>query len=483
MKIDFKKFLFENLGIRQTIFKNTLWLTLGEAVSQFLRLILIIYVARALGATEYGKFTFALAFIALFSVFADLGISQIATREFSQDKEKEKDFSAVLSLKSILTFLTFLIILTGSFFITSDVTIRKIIWILAVFTLLNSSSGTIWNFFEARQKMEYESISKIFQSLLITAFGLFVVFNIPSVQNLSWGYLLAGLIALVFLLIFFHFKVSRLDISWDTSIWLKFLSKSWPLAVASFFSAIYAQVNSVMMGYWGQITQTGLYNAAYTIITSILLVCAIVSQSFFPALNSALRESKEKLQKIWDYFTETTIFLAIPAMVGGIALAPRIIDFIYDPRYFPSILALRILLFTAGFTFLANPFINILVVSDNQKKLLGITLAGAFTNVILNLVLIPKYNLYGAALTSAISTFVVLILLFRTTLKMNLVQPFDLQFLGTLTITLLASFFMYLVISWPKIYSLNVVLAIPIGAAIYFFFFFIVKITASKVLR
>jgi len=89
--LDPKSFFLENLGVKQTIFKNTFWLAVAEGVTRLLKLALLIYVARILGATEYGKFNFALAFVGLFAIFADLGLSQITTREFSREKEKEKE--------------------------------------------------------------------------------------------------------------------------------------------------------------------------------------------------------------------------------------------------------------------------------------------------------------------------------------------------------------------------------------------------------
>jgi O-antigen/teichoic acid export membrane protein len=80
---DVKAVLFDNRTIKQTIFKNTFWLTVAEGVSRLLTLILIIYVARILRATEYGKFTFAIVFVYLLSIFSDLGLSSITTRELS----------------------------------------------------------------------------------------------------------------------------------------------------------------------------------------------------------------------------------------------------------------------------------------------------------------------------------------------------------------------------------------------------------------
>ena len=85
-----RAFFLKNLSTKQTIAKNTFWLAVAEGITRFLKLFLIIYVARILGATEYGKFTFALAFVSLFAIFSDLGLSQITTREFAGIMREKK---------------------------------------------------------------------------------------------------------------------------------------------------------------------------------------------------------------------------------------------------------------------------------------------------------------------------------------------------------------------------------------------------------
>lgn len=286
------------------------------------------------------------------------------------------------------------------------------------------------------------------------------------------------------LLIFFHFKVYKLHLDWQKSIWQRFLSMSWPLALAGIFGGIYTQTDSVVMGYLGQLTQTGWYQAAYKIIGVTLIPTGLISQSFFPALSLAFSQSKDynppttsshspkgerapRLQKIWNYFMDLMIILAIPIVVGGIVLGPRIIDFIYDPSYFPSILAFQILILMAGTSFLCSPFGQILVVANQQKKLLWITLSGAIVNVILNLILIPRYSLYGAAAATVATSVLILFLLFKFTTKLTPIRPFNLKSLFSFFGAILASIPMYFLIIQPQIYHLNIFFSISIGASIY----------------
>src|SRR3989344_2833059 len=141
-----KSIFLENKTTKQIIFKNAFWIALATGISKLLKLALIIYIARALGATEYGKFTFALAFISLFVVFQNLGLPNIITREFAREKDKEEEFYSLLSLKILLGFATLILILISSFLITSSPDILKIIWILAIFSLISNFSVIVYAF-------------------------------------------------------------------------------------------------------------------------------------------------------------------------------------------------------------------------------------------------------------------------------------------------------------------------------------------------
>lgn len=471
-----RAFFLQNLGLKQTIAKNTFWLAVAEAITRFLKLVLIIYVARILGATEYGKFTFALAFVGLFAIFSDLGVSSITTREFAREREKEKEFPAVLSLKTLLSLGTLVLILIGSFFITSSPTIRGLIWILGVYIIVSGFTGIVFSFFRARQKMEYEAWAKILQALVISGAGFFVLFNFPTVKNLSFAYLFAALSTLIFILFFLHIKFQPIKFEFNKIIWKNYLLMSWPLALAGVFGTIYGQTDSVMMGYWGQITQTGWYNAAYKIIGVTLIPVALITASFYPALSKFFKESKEKLQKAWNYYMELMLFMAAPLVIGGIALAPRIIDFVYDPSYFPSILAFQILIIMAGISCISTPFGQALVVSNQQKKLFWVTLSGAIINVGLNFILIPKYSLYGAAFTTVVTLFLVFFLLYRFTVNLTPIKnPFSRKIVLTFSGTLISSLPMYFVISQPKIYHLHILLSVFIGALIYLICFLLIR--------
>ena len=207
----------------------------------------MIYIARILGAAEYGKFAFALAFVSLFLILHDFGLPLIVTREFSGAKEREKEIYSVLSLKIVLSLGALIIILIGSFIVTSDHAIREIIVILAFFSLISGFLTIFYAFFQACQRMEYQAWAIIFQASVLTFVGIFVLIYFPSVNNLSYSYLFSSFVALIFVLFFFHFKVLHIRIYWQKTIWYRFLTMSWPMGLIGLFGVIYTYIDSAMM--------------------------------------------------------------------------------------------------------------------------------------------------------------------------------------------------------------------------------------------
>jgi len=471
-----KSLLFENKTLKQTIFKNTFWLGLAEGVTKILNLILFIYAARILGATEYGKLTFAFAFVGLFTVLTEMGVPNIMVREFAKEERREQDFPAIISLALLLNIGTLLLIILGSYFITPDSIVRKVIWILALYTSLNVLSHFFSSFFRARQQMQYESITKIFRVLILVILGLYILLNFPSVESLSYGYLFASFVALVLIILIFYYKVGSLQIVWSKTIWKKFLSMSWPLALAGIFGTIYTQIDSVMMGHLGQITQTGWYNAAYRIIGATLIPLSLISTSFYPVLSKYFKESRRDFQKAWDYQAEILIFLSIPIIIGGFVLSSKIIYSVYGLDFFSSILAFQILIWMVGAYYLSSPFQSVLVISDQQKKIFWIVFSGAIVNIILNLILIPKFSLYGAAVATVTTYFLILLLSVYFASKFTSVQFLNFNLFFSFVNAIFSSIVMYLVISQPLIYNLNIFLSVLAGAAVYILSFFVFRI-------
>src|SRR3989338_6661756 len=95
--------LFENQGLKQKIAKNTFWLFFGQIFGRLIRAAIVIYAARILGPASWGAFSYAMSFAAFMSVFSDIGISAIVTKESSRNPElTDRYFSTALGIKLLI---------------------------------------------------------------------------------------------------------------------------------------------------------------------------------------------------------------------------------------------------------------------------------------------------------------------------------------------------------------------------------------------
>ena len=469
----FKNLFFNNIGIKQTIFKNTFWLVFAEGVSRFLSFVLIIYIIKILGVTNFGKFAFALAFVTIFETISNFGLPEIATREFSQDKEIEREYPTILSFKIVLSIVALILMLIVSFFVTHDAVILKAIWILAIYALIDNFFFIIYALLRARQQMEYEAGVKILQALMMFGIGFFVIFKFPSIENISYGYLVADIVALVLTLLFVHFHVYHLNLGWNKNTLQKFFRLSWPLGIATILTGILLSIDSVIMGYFNQINEAGWYNVSRQAIGIIIMPATFIYMSFYPSLSKFFKESRETFQKIWNYYMRIMIVLALPIMMGGFFFARQIIELIFGYNFAPSIVVFQILIFLAGLNFLFNPYTLALIVSGQQKKYLCLILAGAVINVALNLILIPRYSLYGASVTALITYIVLFLLGVEFSRRFTKISVFNSDLLKSLLISFFASAAMVFSISQISLSGVNVFINMSAGVLIYFMVLFL----------
>lgn len=463
-----KTLLLTNRGAKQTILKNTLWLTISEFVDRVLKFALVVYTVRVLGAAEYGVFAFALSLCSLFVILADLGLGQITTRELSKDPNYEKDFSYIISLKLFLSVITFIIIISTSYFVATDSKAFVVTMIMAVFVICYYGNDNLYAFLRARQKMEYEAFARITASVLTATGGILILYTMPSAKNLAYAYSASACFVFFVLLLIFNYRVVPIRLHVDLAIWKRYLSISWPLAVAFISASVYSYMASVMMGAWGQMEATGYFNAAYRIVFVTMMPMALITRSFFPMLCKYSGDSsRDKLQKTWNYYAAAMLCIAIPVVAGGIVIAPKMIPYVFGRDFGPAVLVFQIMIIVTGLALISEPFNQILVVFNKQRKIFWITIIGAALNIVLNAIVIPRYSLYGAAAVTVITYLVMCILYMSLTKKYALISINMRRFMAVLVSIVFSCGLMIYTVTHLMNAGINVLVTVGVGAAVY----------------
>jgi O-antigen/teichoic acid export membrane protein len=182
-------------------------------------------------------------------------------------------------------------------------------------------------------------------------------------------------------------------------------------------TSVYYYFDAVYMGILGQTEAVGWYTASYTFVTWISIMVTAFRNAFLPSQSRALVEGRESNGLLSSY-GRISLCAAIAVAFGGVFFARPMLVVFYGPDFEAGIFALQILMITGGFMFLSSFFASHLVVLGRQRLYLAGVTAGAVTNVCLNLLLIPRYSLDGAATATLVSEAVVFLSMLAVCLRL-----------------------------------------------------------------
>ena len=139
------------------------------------------------------------------------------------------------------------------------------------------------------------------------------------------------------------------------------------------------------------------------------------------------------------------------------------VNIIYGSAYAPSVPSLRILALTLLTAFPVGVLIHGVFAHDRQKELVPLWGTGVVLNIALNLFLIPRQGIVGAATASLLSQIIVNSLIWIKMRKINYFSVAD-----KLPLILLATFMMSVSILLLLQFNVNILIIVPIAVLAYF---------------
>lgn len=477
--LNIKSLFFENKTLHQTIFKNTFWLFIAEVIESIIGFFVVIWMARHFGPENFGEWSFALSFVSLFAIFSDLGFNTLINRELARNQSKSGQYiDNMIFMKIISAFVMFGVIFIVSQFLRNESASVNLIYFLALYIIINSFGGLFQSVFRSGEKMQYETFCRILQSVILFGLTAFVILEGYSIFFVSYAYLSASFVGLISSLLLVWRYFSKFFIKIDFKICWEIISESWSIGLSTFSASIYYFLGPVFLGIMQSNDQVGWYNAAFRLAFSISIFLNVLFPVFLSPISKHLKNNKELNILGKNYFT--IIFgLGIPFVVGGIVLAHDLINFLYKSDYLNAILPFQILLIFIFTAFVNSVFYTFLLAENKQKEFLKAVLIGLAFNIVLNLLLIPKYGAAGVAVSMSLTEIIIFIkssLEFNKTIKV-------LNFLKLSLLPICASIIMALCLFIEKKSGLyNTILLILSGIGVYFIFYFLILLFYQKIL-
>ncbi len=375
----------------------------------FIALLSIRLITGYLGQQGFGEYATVLAFFAFFGAIGDLGLATITAREIAKPTVDEESFLGKVATLRIISSLAIIIgapILLGLLHYVPHV--KGGIVIVTIALLFAQFSTLLNGIFQKRLAMDrvamVEFAGKILQFCLVY---LAVKFDLGFLA------IIAAVLATMFfnacVALFLSWKLVRFHFTWDVSFWKSFMRDAWPLGLTAIITFAYFKLDTIILSLLQPAAHVGIYNVAYKIMENLIFFPAMLVGLILPLLARAHQTDQREFRGIADKTAKVFIAIVLPIVIGTLFLAPDIVAIVSGSGFEVSANVLRVLIFSLAGIFFGHYFNMLILVGNAQKKLLKALAIIALMNVVMNILLIREYSYFGAAVSSAVTEAVVVI--------------------------------------------------------------------------
>lgn len=386
-----------------SIKKNIIYNFSYQLLSIILPLITLPYVSKILLTTGVGIYSFTYSIVYYFMLIALLGINTYGNRTISKNRDNlSKTFLSIyylqllMSLLMIILYIVYLLIFCNNYIFIS--------WIQIIY-LISTMLDISWFFYgleDFRIMVIRNSIVKILALVLILVF--------VKTKNDVWIYtLILSSSTLLSQLIMWPFLIKKIKF---TKINFKDILKHFKPCLILFMPVIavslYRVMDKIMLGYLTSVDEVGIYEQADKIILVPITFINAFGAVMLPRMSNLISKKNDKL--IYEYIYRSIkiiMFLSFPICFGLIAVSNNFIPIFLGESFNKSATLISYLSITITFVSFANVIkTEYLIPKEKDKDYVICTILGALVNIILNILLIPKYASIGACIGTIGAEFI-----------------------------------------------------------------------------
>jgi len=402
----------ENL-IQRRFLSNSVISVTDQFLGLFLALFITSMLARHFGPATLGNYTLALALTSLVSVATNFGIQTTVKRSVARDSGVTGFQIGQSVIIRCLISLPCSVILVHILAQAMQFSFELILlchfvnlWIFAsgLFALI---SGVLVSLHLNRSLLGFNLAYRVVNLALLSL----VMYLEDSLES----YMVC--LTLITLLVFIG-GVRSVTKATQSACWkpdwnfiLKLLVTSAPLTLAAAVEFANLKIDSLILGYYQSTEEVGFYAAAFNVALAFTMVPLAVTKVFFPNFIDAFNNDNKK--KAVRLFINIFIIFLIYGLVSASSLyffSDIPVGILFGDDYHRTASVLVVLGISIPIIVL-NRLTNYMLIALNlDSRFFYLTLSGLAVNVILNILLIPEYSIYGAAVATIACEFLVLIM-------------------------------------------------------------------------
>ena len=374
------------------------------------------YASRIMLADGIGHVSFFQSIISYISLFTCLGIPMYAIREVAKVRNNAVEMTRttveILLLHAFLSILGYVVVAVICMTVT-QVQADIPLFLLLSTTIFFTAIGCEW-FYQGIEDFKYVAVRGVLVKLISVVLLFFLV---KTKEDILWygAYSVLGILGgNIFNFIRLRKYLSRDVIDFRTLHPLKHLKPALHVFALNVIISIYIQMNNVLLGFMKDAEAVGYFTAATKLMVMAMSILGSLGNVMMPHISNLIAvgrmdESKALIQKSYDL----VLALAMPLTVGLIFTSPSAILLLSGMDFIPAILTSQIVAFNILMVGLSGVMgIQVLYPLGKINIVILSTFIGAITNVLLNILLVPRYGHNGTAIAYMLAEAAVTISMF-----------------------------------------------------------------------
>jgi O-antigen/teichoic acid export membrane protein len=381
------------------ILRNSIWLYSAEVIARLLVALLLVIVARKLGATETGKYVFVASLTTIANSVADFGSTQyyIRTAIHADASMRDRLFWLVTVFRLVLTVLLALLMAAYAAVIT-EVEVRALLLFAAASLPIGAIPGVVVAALRAQERMSFEAVGKVLVALLTLIGGGVLVlqgFGIVSLGAVGVGAAVAGLV--------YYLAVPRGVLSANIPRILRLndlrgvARGAWPFFSVSILVVIYSRLDTLLLQQLMGPRAVGQYGVAVRVMEVLFVIPFVLGTAMFPSIARNLRAHPAMVLAQGLKGIRWLVLASLPIALAGSLVGPAFFAPIFGQEFAASGPAFQILVWTVVPVFASVVTSSIIAASATPIVNTYLAAGMVLLNLVANLVLIPRYGISGAA--------------------------------------------------------------------------------------
>jgi PST family polysaccharide transporter len=400
--------ILKNVSRRRGILdslSNIGWLS-GDRILRMVGALLVgTLVARYLGPKQFGLLSYGIAIYSLFNIISNLGLDSLVVRDLAIDPDEEpRVMGTAFVLKIAASVVTTVAAILAAWILEPHDQVLVIIVALLSFASIAQGLDVIDYFFQARVHSRYVVVPRTIVFVAASVARVIAVLLRGSLLVFAWIAALEIFLLEIGLAISYgRFRSFLPHWSWSSRRAKALLMESWPLLVSGIMIMLYMRTDQVLLGKLGSMEAVGNYTAAIRFSEIWYAIPMIVTISVMPKLLKSRDANAELYYSRLEVFYRAMVLLSVIVTAGTLVFGPWLVRLLYGAKFTSAANILSIHIWTGIFVALGCVGSQQYVHEGITTSVLKRTVLGAFVNIALNLLWIPRFGGIGSAMATLVA--------------------------------------------------------------------------------